>query len=299
MSGDCGHGHECTGHRLDHVKARRLNERTVTSIKQLLRGYPEGLKPEQLARQALGIKFAPREASQTLVRGLLDGHAGFEFDGARWRLAESEFTSLDLVPFIVVDVETTGGRPATNRLIELGAFTGAGGAIKSSIMALINPGRKIPLQISHLTGIYDEHVKYSPKVDEVLPRFLRFMGGGVFVGHNARFDFSFINAELARCGMPPLACEVLCTIKLTRRIFPGEPSFGLDNLIKKFGLDLDPAERHRGHGDAWATAEILIRCIGILRRAGMASLEELLAFQQMPPPAARKKWNLRETKEGG
>jgi len=260
----------------------------MATIRQLLRGRPEGMKPGQLARHALSIKFAPDGIAQSLLLDLLDGNESFYFEDGRWHLADSQFTSLDLVPFVVVDVETTGGRAARDRLIEIGAFKVVGGRVADSIMALINPGRHIPLHISHLTGIYDEHVLHSPKAEDILPRFVNFLADSVFVGHNARFDYRFVNSELQRAGLPRLDNELVCTIKLARRIFPGEPSYGLDHLIKKFNFPLDPLERHRGHGDSWATAELLIRCLDRLNSAGILSLEELLALQAMKPPKARR-----------
>lgn len=290
---DCG-GHAegahtgCSGHAFEYAKERNKNKRVIKKIRELLRGKPDGMKPQQLVRHAMSIKFAPEQMAAGLLEGLIGGSDSFEFENGRWKLVDTEHTALDLVPFVIVDLETTGGRSSKNRIIEIGAFKVIGGSIRDSIMAKVNPGRRIPLQISHLTGIYDEHVEHSPKIEEIFPRFLDFLGDGVFVAHNARFDYSFINAELARCGHPPLENDLLCTLKLARRVFPGEHSYGLDHIIERLALDLDPNERHRGHGDAWVTAELLIRALPLLQDAGVNSLEELLRFQSLPVPKAKK-----------
>ncbi len=278
----------CSSHALDPMKDGNRNIRLVKRIKELLRGKPDGMKPAQLARHAMGIKSVPPAIAAKLVEDVIGGTDSFECEDGRWRLVDCEFNSLDIVPFVIVDLETTGGRSANNRIIEIGAFRAVGGSIRGSMMALVNPDRKIPLPISHLTGIYDEHVEHSPRIEEVFPKFLDFLGDGVFVAHNARFDFAFINAELARCGHPPVENDVLCTVKLARRVFPGEPSYCLDHIIDMLHLDLDPNERHRGHGDAWATAELLIHALDRLQRAGIESLESLLRFQALPVPKAKK-----------
>lgn len=285
---DCGCG--CGGH--EEGIASGGNSKMINAARKFLLAFPEGSKPGRIASHILGIKNAPSGLSDKLINDLLAGHNEFEFSGGLWKLADVEFTKLENVPFIVVDVETTGGRAETCRVMEIGAFRVFSGTVTASMMTLINPHAQVPLSISMLTGIYPEHLKNAPEIEDVLPKFINFIKGGVFVGHNATFDFSFMNAELKRNGFPAMKNEVICTIKLSRRIFPGQESYGLDNMIKFMGLELERSERHRGHGDAWATAELLLRCLAALQAAGISSLEELLTFQAMPVKKARKKLNL-------
>ena len=151
---DCNHthdgGHSCSGHMFDGVKSKKANRRMADRVKQLLRANPEGLTPVQVAKKGMGMKFAPEPMAETLVRGLLEGVEGCVFENGRWQLEEGEYHSIDVTPFVVVDVETTGGRASKDRLIEIGAFTVCGGRVVDSIMAMVNPGRHIPLHISKL-----------------------------------------------------------------------------------------------------------------------------------------------------
>lgn len=189
--------------------------------------------------------------------------------------------------FVVVDIETTGGSPRTSRIIELSAFAIEKGTITSSISSLINPGINIPGFITSMTGISNAHVRNAPPAEEALPPFMRFLDNSVFVAHNASFDWGFINMELSRCGMELMSNDMLCTLRLTRRIFPGETSYGLDNLIKKFNIEISPEDRHRGEGDARAAAEILLHCIEKLNNADISSIEKMIRFQSLPVAVSR------------
>jgi len=264
----------------------------IFAARDLLRAHPDGLTPKRLVRSLMRLKNTPDPIAEKLAAGLLGGLPEFEFTGERWQLACPEPVRLDTVPFVVVDVETTGGRPGYNRLIEVAAFRVIGGRITAGMTRLINPGRPIPLQISYLTGIYDVHVADAPPAEEVMPGFFEFLGDGIFVAHSARFDFGFLNAEAALCGLPFMRNETLCTVKLARRAFPGERSYGLDRMIEKFSIEIDPRERHRGHGDAWAAAKLLILCLERLAPAGITTLDHLLRFTAMPPKQTAAKYNL-------
>ncbi len=264
----------------------------ISDARDLLRAHPDGMTPKRLVRALMHLKNTPDHIANKLVADLLRGLTEFEFTGDRWLLACADPVRLDTVPFVVVDVETTGGRPGYNRLIEVAAFRVFGGRIVAAMTRLINPGRPIPLQISYLTGIYDIHVADAPPAEKVMPGFLEFLGDGVFVAHSARFDFGFLNAEAALCRLPPMRNEMLCTVKLARRVFPGERSYGLDRMIEKFSMEIDPRERHRGHGDAWAAAKLLILCLERLAPAGIRTLDDLLRFTAMSPKQAAAKLNL-------
>lgn len=264
--------------------------RTKVAIKRLLTTLPDGCAPARIAKKVLRISSAPKsEMIANLVASIIGDDRDFEFVNGKWRLAETAFTPISAARFVVVDIETTGGHDPTNRIIELSAFAMERGEIGSSFTSLINPGRNIPAFITNMTGIHNVHVKNSPPAEEVLPSFLHFLSDSVFVAHNARFDYGFIQMELARCGMPTMKNDELCTVKLSRRIFPGETSYGLDGLIRKFSLEINPQDRHRGLGDAWAAAEILKRCFSRLETTDVNSLERLLLFQNHPVDTCRKR----------
>ncbi len=186
---------------------------------------------------------------------------------------------VDEVPFIVVDVETTGVKAGCDRVIELAAVKVRGGEVVGRFGRLINPERAVPGRITQITGITSAMVFDQPTAAEVLPGFLDFLGTGVFVAHNLPFDERFLNAELKRAGHAALENSTLCTLRLARRLLPGLKSKGLSSLIDFYGLRI--ANRHRAAGDAEATAAILGRFLSQLAfEHEIETLGEVLAFQR-------------------
>lgn len=157
--------------------------------------------------------------------------------------------------YVVVDVETTGGRAAHHRVTEIGAVKMCRGEVLEKFSTLLNPERRIPSNITRLTGISDAMVADAPKFAEVSKRFRDFVGTAVFVAHNAKFDYGFIKEEFRRLGQN-FRCPTLCTVVAMRRFFPGLPSYGLARLSKCFGIPLQ--SHHRALCDAEATAELLV-----------------------------------------
>src|SRR5262245_39801092 len=137
----------------------------------------------------------------------------------------AEGVPLDEVTFVVVDLETTGGSPLQHAITEIGAVTMRGGERLGSFGSLVAPGQPIPPAIAHLTGIDDRMVSDAPPIHHVLPTFLEFARGAVFVGHNASFDFGFLQANLARLEYDPLEGPPVCTARLARRVvWPDVPT---------------------------------------------------------------------------
>ena len=135
---------------------------------------------------------------------------------------------LDQVTFCVVDLETTGGSPADCRITEVGAVKYRGGERIGDVPGTGGPELPIPPFITQLTGIDDRAVSGEPTIEEVLPAFLEFCRGAVFVAHNARFDFSFLNANLDPPRLPRLPGPAVCTAKLARRVvWPDVPNVRL------------------------------------------------------------------------
>src|SRR5436305_7003509 len=106
------------------------------------------------------------------------------------------------VTFCVIDLETTGGSPADCEITEIGAVRLRGGECLGTFQTLVNPGCRIPPSIVVLTGITEAMVAPAPRIEEVLPSLMEFIGGSVLVGHNLRFDVSFLDAAMARGGNP-------------------------------------------------------------------------------------------------
>src|SRR5690554_4021882 len=169
---------------------------------------------------------------------------------------------LEDVPFVIVDTETTGTQAEDDRLLEVAAVRVQGGEIQDTFSQLINPGRTVPRRITQLTGITTGMVFDQPPAAEVLPRLLAFLGDGVFTAHNVSFDRRFLNAELERLSLPTIKNQQLCTLRLARRLLPGLESKGLTALAQFYGIRNEA--RHRAHGDALATAEVLLHLLKLL-----------------------------------
>jgi DNA polymerase-3 subunit epsilon len=178
------------------------------------------------------------------------------------------------VPFVVVDLETTGGSPRDSKITEVGAVRILGGERLGTFQALVDPGESIPPFISHLTGIDDYLVRGEPPIEAVLPAFLEFARGAVFVAHNARFDFSFLNENLGRLDYPVLDGPPVCTAKLARRVvWPDVPNVRLQTLASYFRTRVKPI--HRALDDAMACAEVLDGLIDLGARLGILTLGDL------------------------
>jgi len=147
---------------------------------------------------------------------------------------------------IFIDLEATGPNPAVDRVTEIGIVevTPAGVQRWST---LVNPERPIPPYIQNLTGITEEMVSTAPTFDMIKDELLHRLEGGLFIAHNARFDYGFLRYEFRRYGMR-LQREVLCTVKLSRKLFPDEVKHSLDALAERHGLASDG--RHRALVDA-------------------------------------------------
>lgn len=173
--------------------------------------------------------------------------------------------------FAIIDVETTGGMAARDKVTEIAIVLSDGEKILETYETLINPECMIPAFISELTGITNEMVADAPRFWEVARKVVEMTEGAVFVAHNARFDYSFIREEFRRLGYT-YTRKTLCTVQLSRKSFPGLPSYSLGNLIRHF--DIRVSDRHRALADTMATADIFFR---ILRsQPGQEQLDHLL-----------------------
>lgn len=157
----------------------------------------------------------------------------------------------DFPPLAFVDIETTGGSAGRDRITEVGIVEVDGPHVRRWSQ-LIHPGRPIPAFIQKLTGIDDAMVADQPPFEDVATEILDRLRGKLFVAHNARFDYGFLRAEFKACGIAWQA-PVLCTVQLSRRLFPSQARHNLDTLIAAHSLQM-PA-RHRALADADALAQ--------------------------------------------
>ena len=150
------------------------------------------------------------------------------------------------VALVFVDLETTGGSVGEDRITEVGVVEVAAGEV-TRWSTLVDPRRAIPPFIQQLTGISDDMVRGAPTFDEIAPALFERLAGKLFVAHNAAFDRGFLRAEFERAGFA-FNPDVLCTVRLSRALFPAEKRHGLDALVVRHGLV--PSDRHRALADA-------------------------------------------------
>ncbi|GAA4297564.1 exonuclease domain-containing protein [Nibribacter koreensis] len=162
--------------------------------------------------------------------------------------------------YAIIDIETTGSQPSDDRITEIAVFIHDGNQVVDQYSTLINPGRPIPFFISQLTGITDEMVRDAPKFHEVAKDIVQITEGKVFVAHNVRFDYSFLKKEFSDLGFN-YQRKTLCTVRLSRKLMPGLPSYSLGKLCKS--IDIPLQMRHRAIGDAEATAVLFDRLLKI------------------------------------
>jgi DNA polymerase-3 subunit epsilon len=161
-------------------------------------------------------------------------------------------------PIVMLDFETTGLSPAMgDRITEVAALRIVGGRVTERYVSLINCGVRIPSFITGLTGISQAMVDAAPPVARVLPELLAFIGGDALSAHNASFDEKFLVAESARLGLAPAHQGLVCSLKLSRRVFPGMPGYKLGQLSGQLGIRFRSAA-HRAEADAEAAAEVLL-----------------------------------------
>jgi len=193
------------------------------------------------------------------------------------RTFEDMEAPLHEVPFCVLDLETTGATAADCEITEIGAVKFLGGEPAGTFQTLVNPGSEIPPFITVLTGITQAMVIEAPAIDEALPSFLEFIGDAVIVGHNIRFDMSFLNAAAVRLGYGKLPNRTVDTLGLGRRLVRSEVrNLKLSSLAAHFQAPTPPT--HRALDDAKATAHVfwsLLERAGIL---GVTHLDDLLTL---------------------
>ena len=167
--------------------------------------------------------------------------------------------SSHLPPFcVVLDLETTGTSPTHNRIIEVGLCEIENGRIVEEWSTLVNPQERISPFIAQYTGISSALVADAPFFEDIAEDLYNRLYGKVLIAHNARFDYGFLENEFARQGLVYQE-KTLCTLKLSRRLYPEHRRHGLDALIERHGLSNQ--ERHRALGDVRMTWEFLCKAI--------------------------------------
>ena len=187
--------------------------------------------------------------------------------------------------YVVFDLETTGLSPDKNKIIEIGAVKVVDGAITERFSTFVNPEVPIPYNIEQLTSIKDDMVLDAPRIEEILPEFMKFCEGTVMVAHNAEFDTGFIRKNCERMGLP-FDFTIADTVALARILLPQLNRFKLDTVAKAVGVSLD--HHHRAVDDAACTAEIFVKFIEMLHERGMETLDDVNQMGATSPELVKK-----------
>jgi DNA polymerase-3 subunit epsilon len=155
--------------------------------------------------------------------------------------------------YAIVDIETTGAYAAANGITEISIHVFDGEKVIERFETLVNPGQPIPRYIQAMTGISDDMVVNAPPFEDVASTIYSILSDKIFVAHNVNFDYSFVKAHLEECGFA-LNLRKLCTVRLSRKIFPGFPSYSLGKLCHSLGIPM--RNRHRAGGDTEATVKV-------------------------------------------
>ena len=187
--------------------------------------------------------------------------------------------------YVVFDIETTGFSPVKNRIIEIGAVKVVEGKIVDRFSTFVNPRVPIPFRIEQLTSINDEMVMDAPGIEEVLPEFLKFCEGTIFVAHNANFDMSFIMENAAQLNIE-LHPTYVDTVGIARVLLPHQAKHTLDAVAKTMGVSLE--NHHRAVDDAEATAEIFVKFIPLLEQRNCHTLADVNHLGDSSPDIVKR-----------
>lgn len=182
-------------------------------------------------------------------------------------------------PVVVLDLETTGLSTSRHKITEIAAIRTQNGKVVDKFESLVNPETHIPSFITKLTGINDSMVKDAPIIDEVLPKFMKFLNKDIMVAHNATFDYNFLQHNLWQLNQQDIINDKLCTAKLARRVLQ-LPSVRLEALREHFNIEKDGS--HRAMNDVLATKQVFDNIIQKLEKKKITKVNDILSFQHFP-----------------
>lgn len=181
--------------------------------------------------------------------------------------------------YAIVDIETTGTDPKTDRIIQFGCVLVKDDKIIDRFAVDINPIKTISKQIEHLTHISNKRVKKAPYFEDVAATIYNFLADTTFVAHNIHFDYNFLNHELTRCGMPELQIPGIDTVELAQIFLPTQVSFRLNDLAESLGLQHDSP--HQADSDAEVTAALLLHIKAKMQELPLVTLEKITQLSEV------------------
>ncbi len=183
--------------------------------------------------------------------------------------------------YAIIDIETTGGDPKVDRITEIAIYLHDGKQVMDSFVSLVNPEMPIPDFITRITGINNEMLKDAPKFYEIARRIVEITEQAIFVAHNVRFDYSFVQKEFRNLGYT-FSRRQLCTVKLSRKLIPGHQSYSLSKLAPALGIPNEAS--HRAFGDATATTRLFEMLLRIQEGNDISLLlQQEIATVKLPP----------------
>ncbi len=180
--------------------------------------------------------------------------------------------------YSVIDIETTGLSKYYHKITEIAAVKIRDGKEFNKFQTLINPQTRIPSFITKLTGIDNELVKDAPKIHEVLPKFVDFLGGDLFVAHNATFDYGFLEHNLKFHHNYDLTNNRICTRKLANRLLPILQRKRLQDLCEHF--EIENQDAHRAMGDVNATLKVFTHMLEMLKEKEISDIDNIIKFEK-------------------
>jgi len=231
---------------------------------------------EDAARRLFALRQTPVALARSLLAEVVEADARLAWNGDAVALAQPPGAELLLeqATYVVVDLETTGLRPGTSAICEIGAVRIRELEPVDEFETLVDPGLRIAPGASAITGLRNEHLRGAPRPAEAVRQFLDFAGDAVLVAHNARFDLAFLDRETERLTGSRIAAPVVDTVLLARTLLAGRvKGFSLGQLAWFLGTDERPC--HRALPDARATAELLLALIGLAQERGARTVADL------------------------
>lgn len=180
---------------------------------------------------------------------------------------------LDSLKFCVIDLETTGGNPETEKIIEIGMVKIENRKIVEERSFLINPQKDIPDFVQKLTGIRKADVEHAPKIEEVITEIIEFIGETILVAHNTSFDIPFLNGVLKKLQLPSMDNKVICTNIMTKYLIPDIMSSNLQYMSQIFNISHSQA--HRAIEDARATGLLLLKYLEMFEEKKIRKVNQL------------------------
>ncbi|MCW2976809.1 MAG: hypothetical protein JWM06_2090 [Actinomycetia bacterium] len=247
---------------------------------------------EEAARRLFALRQAPVGLARSLLAEVVDTDARLAWSGDSVSLARplGHELLLEDATYVVVDLETTGLRPGSSQICEIGAVRVRGFELEDEFETLVNPGVAMGPGVAALTGLNDRQLRSAPPPSVAVSRFLAWAGDAVLVAHNARFDLSFLDRETERLTGSRIASPVVDTVPLARRLLGGRvPRASLAQLSYFLGTSVQPC--HRALPDAQATAEVLLALIGLAQERGARTVSDLVG---LAATQRRRVWDKRE-----